>query len=47
MPVGQEARVTSAERPRETRFVDTARQYRFVGAPSDSQFVDTPGEGRP
>ena len=47
MLLGQEARVTVADGPGVTRFVDSPRQCRFGGLPCDSQSVDTPDEGRP
>ena len=39
MSLGQEASVTAAHRPGETRPVDAPRESRFVGTRCDSQFV--------
>ena len=47
MPLGQEASVTAANGPGETRPVDAPRESRSVGTRCDSQFVDARGESRP
>lgn len=47
MPLGQEASVTVAHGPGETRPVDAPRESRFVGTRCDPQFVDTRYESRP
>ena len=47
MPLGQEASVTAARGPGETRPVDAPRESRLVGTRCDSQFVGTRRESRP
>jgi hypothetical protein len=47
MSLGQEASVTAAHGPGETRSVDAPRESRFVGTRCDAQFVDARGESRP
>ena len=46
MHMGQEARGTVADGPRETRFVDISRDVRFVDISGEPRLVDTPRGGR-
>jgi hypothetical protein len=47
MPLGQEASVTAAHGPGETRPVDAPRESRLVATGCNSQFVGARCESRP